>query len=105
MKENIKRLERNQEDTLELKRQLRDMENKKNNFERLYQENNLTLRHIESKLEQEKHEKKRLEWTTKNLNMELENTKQKLQLLEDEKNSLNQRYIKLKEERDHHGKY
>jgi uncharacterized coiled-coil DUF342 family protein len=38
------------------------------------------------------------------LNTELKNIKQKLQSLEDEKDSLNQRCIRLKDERDHHGK-
>ncbi|CAF1132383.1 unnamed protein product [Rotaria sordida] len=102
LKENIKKLERNQEDTQELKRQLKDMENKKNNFEKLYKENDQMLRHIENKLEQEKTEKQRLEWTTNNLNTELQNIKQKLQLLEDEKDLLNQRCNTLKEERDKH---
>ncbi|CAF4080579.1 unnamed protein product [Rotaria sp. Silwood2] len=102
LKENIKKLEPNQEDTQELKRQLKDMENKKNNFEKLYKENNQMLRQIENKLEQEKNEKQRLEWTTKNLNIDLQNIKQKLQLLEDEKDLLNQRCNKLKEERDNH---
>ncbi|CAF4994675.1 unnamed protein product [Rotaria sp. Silwood1] len=68
LKENTKRLERNQEDT----------------------QNHEMLREIENKLEQEKTEKQRLESTTKNLNIELINVKQKLQLLEDEKDLLNQ---------------
>ena len=79
------------------------MENKKNDFEKLYKENDKMLRNIENKLEQEKNEKQRLEMTTKNLNNELKNIKQKLQSLEDEKDLLNQRCIKLKEERDNHG--
>ncbi|CAF1562232.1 unnamed protein product [Rotaria sp. Silwood1] len=102
LKEKIEKLERNQEDTQELKRQLKEMENKKNNFEKLYKENDQMLRQIENKLEQEKNEKQRLEWTTKNLNIELQNIKQKLQSLEDEKDLLNQRCIRLKEERDNH---
>lgn len=105
LKENIKKLERNQEDTQELKRRLRDMENKKNDFEKLYKENDQMLRDIENKLEQEKTEKLRLELTTKKLNFELNDIKQKLQSLEDEKDLLNQRCIQLKEERDNHGTY
>jgi DNA repair exonuclease SbcCD ATPase subunit len=69
------------------------MEIKKNNFEALYKKNDQLLRETE-----------RLEWTTKNLNMELKGVKQKLQALEDEKNILNQRCLKLKEERDNYGK-
>ena len=80
------------------------MENKKNNFEALYKKNDQLLRETETKLEYEKTEKQRLEWTTKNLNMELKSIKQKLQSLEDEKDILNQRCVKLKEERDNYGK-
>ncbi|CAF4180227.1 unnamed protein product [Rotaria magnacalcarata] len=60
------------------------------------------LRRVENKLEQEKTEKQRLESTTKNLNIELLTIKQKLQSLQDEKDLLNQRCNKLKEERDNH---
>jgi chromosome segregation ATPase len=81
------------------------MENKKNDFEKLYKENDQMLRDIENKLEQEKTEKLRLELTTKKLNFELNDIKQKLQSLEDEKDLLNQRCIQLKEERDNHGTY
>lgn len=80
------------------------MEIKKNNFEALYKKNDQLLRETETKLEKEISEKQRLEWTTKNLNMELKSVKQKLQVLEDEKDVLNQRYVKLKEERDTFGK-
>ncbi|CAF4025534.1 unnamed protein product, partial [Rotaria magnacalcarata] len=104
LKETIEKLERNQEDTKELKRQLKEMENKKNDFEKLYRENDEMLRRVENKLEQEKTEKQRLESTTKNLNIELLTIKQKLQSLQDEKDLLNQRCNKLKEERDNHGK-
>ncbi|CAF3428329.1 unnamed protein product [Rotaria socialis] len=102
LKETIEKLERNQEDTKELKRQLKEMENKKNDFEKLYRENDEMLRRVENKLEQEKTEKQRLESTTKNLNIELLTIKQKLQSLQDEKDLLNQRCNKLKEERDNH---
>ncbi len=105
MKENIKKLERDQETAHELKRQLRDMENKKNNFEKLYKENDRLLRNIEDKLEEEKLEKQRLESATKNLNIELKNIKQQLQELEYEKDLLNQRCMQLKEERDNHSMY
>jgi len=104
LKENIKKIERNQDDSRELKRQLKDMEIKKNNFEALYKKNDQLLRETETKLEKEINEKQRLEWTTKNLNMELKSIKQKLQSLEDEKDILNQRCLKLKEERDNYGK-
>jgi predicted nuclease with TOPRIM domain len=80
------------------------MEIKKNNFEALYKKNDQLLRETETKLEKEINEKQRLEWTTKNLNMELKSIKQKLQSLEDEKSILNQRCVKLKEERDNYGK-
>lgn len=79
------------------------MEIKKNNFEALYKKNDQLLREIETKLEKETSEKQRLEWTTKNLNMELKSVRQKLQSLEDEKDILNQRCVKLKEERDNYG--
>ncbi|CAF2385966.1 unnamed protein product [Rotaria sp. Silwood2] len=102
LKEDIKQIERKQEDSLELKRQLKDMEIKKNNFEALYKKNDQLLRETETKLEKEINEKQRLEWTTKNLNMELKSVKQKLQSLEEEKDILNQRCIKLKEERDNY---
>jgi chromosome segregation ATPase len=104
IKEDIKQIERKQEDSLELKRQLKDMENKKNNFEALYKKNDQLLRETETKLEKEIGEKQRLEWTTKNLNMELKNVKQKLHILEEEKDELNHRCIRLKEERETHGK-
>ncbi|UJR09774.1 hypothetical protein I4U23_014001 [Adineta vaga] len=104
MKENIKRLERQQEDAHELKRQLKEMENKKNDFEKLYRENNQMLRDVEVKLELEKTEKQRLESTTKDLNIELRNIRQRLQHLEDEKDSLNRRNTQLQEERDNHEK-
>jgi chromosome segregation ATPase len=80
------------------------MEIKKNNFEALYKKNDQLLRETETKLEKEINEKQRLEWTTKNLNMELNRIKQNLQSLEDEKDILNQRCVKLKEERDNYGK-
>lgn len=80
------------------------MEQKKDDFEKLYKERDEKLRHVENRLEEEKNEKQRLELTTKNLNLELHIIKQKLQSLEDEKDLLNQRCVKLKEERDHHGK-
>lgn len=104
LKEDIKEIERKQENSLELKRQLKDMEIKKNNFEALYKKNDQLLREIETKLEKETNEKQQLEWTTKNLNMELKSVRQKLQSLEDEKDILNQRCIKFKEERDNYGK-
>ncbi|CAF5134432.1 unnamed protein product, partial [Rotaria magnacalcarata] len=78
LKADIKQIERKQEDSLELKRQLKDMEIKKNNFEALYKKNDQLLRETETKLEKEISEKQRLEWTTKNLNMELKGVKQKL---------------------------
>ncbi|CAF0994213.1 unnamed protein product [Rotaria magnacalcarata] len=102
LKADIKQIERKQEDSLELKRQLKDMEIKKNNFEALYKKNDQLLRETETKLEKEISEKQRLEWTTKNLNMELKGVKQKLQSLEEEKDILNQRCLKLKEERDNY---
>jgi myosin heavy subunit len=102
LKEDIKQIERKQEDSLELKRQLKDMEIKKNNFEALYKKNDQLLRETETKLEKEINEKQRLEWASKNLNMELKSVKQKLQSLEDEKDILNQRCVKLKEERDNY---
>ncbi|CAF4582573.1 unnamed protein product [Rotaria sp. Silwood1] len=102
LREDIKQIERKQEDSLELKRQLKDMEIKKNNFEALYKKNDQLLRETETKLEKEINEKQRLEWATKNLNMELKSVKQKLQSLEEEKDILNQRCIKLKEERDNY---
>ncbi|UJR36318.1 hypothetical protein I4U23_029046 [Adineta vaga] len=102
LKEDIKQIERKQEDSLELKRQLKNMEAMKNNFEALFKKNDQLLRETETKLEKEINEKQRLEWTTKNLNMELKSIKQKLQSLEDEKDLLNQRCLKLKEERDNY---
>ncbi|CAF0904207.1 unnamed protein product [Rotaria sordida] len=102
LKEDIKQIERKQEDSLELKRQLKDMEIKKNNFEALYKKNDQLLRETETKLEKEINEKQRLEWATKNLNMELKSVKQKLQSLEEEKDILNQRCVKLKDERDNY---
>ena len=87
-----------------MKRQLKDMENKKNNFEALYKKNDRLLRETETKLEKEINEKQRLEWTTKNLNMELKNVKQKLDSLEEERNLLDLRCKKLKEEKDLFGK-
>ncbi|CAF1517476.1 unnamed protein product [Adineta ricciae] len=104
LKENIRRLERQQEDAQELKRQLKEMENKKNAYEKRCQENDQMLRDIEVKLQLEKTEKQRLESTTKDLNIELRNIKQQFQRLEDEKDSLNQRFINLQEERDNHNK-
>ncbi|CAF1186000.1 unnamed protein product [Adineta ricciae] len=104
LKENIRRLERQQEDAQELKRQLKEMENKKNAYEKRCQENDQLLRDIEVKLQLEKTEKQRLESTTKDLNIELRNIKQQFQHLEDEKDSLNQRFISLQEERDNHNK-
>ncbi|CAF1082984.1 unnamed protein product [Adineta ricciae] len=102
LKEDIKQIERKQEDSRELKRQLKDMEAMKNNFEALFKKNDQLLRETETKLEKEINEKQRLEWTTKNLNMELKSIKQKLQSLEDEKDILNQRCLKLKDERDNY---
>ncbi|CAF1329496.1 unnamed protein product [Adineta steineri] len=102
LKEDIKQIERKQENSLELKRQLKDMEIKKNNFEALYQKNDQLLRETESKLEKEIKEKQRLEYATKNLNAELRSIKQKLELLEEDKKLLDQRYINLKEERDNY---
>ncbi|CAF1411512.1 unnamed protein product [Adineta steineri] len=104
LKENIKRLERNQEDTHELKRQLKEMEHKKNDFEKLYKENNQMLNDVKMKLELEKNEKQRLQSTTKDLNLELDQVRHKLHSLEDDKDLLNQRYMKLQEERDNHDK-
>ena len=80
------------------------MEAMKNNFEALFKKNDQLLRETETKLEKEINEKQRLEWTTKNLNMELKSIKQKLQSLEDEKDILNQRCLKLKDERDNYGR-
>lgn len=97
-------IERQQEDRFELKRQLKDMEIKKNNFEALYKKHDELLRSTEAKLEKETNEKQRLEWSSKNLSMDLKNVKQRLESLEEEKEVLNQRYMKLKEERDHFGK-
>lgn len=104
MKENIKELERKQEDSFELKRKLKDMEIEKNNFAALCKKNDQLLRETETKLEKEINEKQRLEWTTKNQNMELKSVRQKLQSLEDEKDILDQRCLKLKAECDNHGK-
>lgn len=81
------------------------MEIKKNNFEALYKKNDQLLQETEKKLEKEIGEKQRLEWATKNLNMELKSVKQKLQSLEEEKEMLNHRCLKLKEERDNYGKF
>lgn len=100
LKEDIKQIERKQEDSLELKRQLKDMENKKNNFEALFKKNDQLLRETETRLEKEINEKQRLEWTTKNLNKELKSVKEKLDSLEEERNLLDTRCKKLKEEKD-----
>lgn len=103
IEENIKQIQRKQDDSMELKRQLKEMEAKKNNFEALYKKNDQLLHDTEAKLEKEINEKQRLEWATKNLNIELKSIKQKLESLEDEKDMLNQRCVKLKEERDNYG--
>ena len=89
---------------MELKRQLKVMENKKNEFEDLYRQHERSLRDIQSKLQQEKSEKQQLEWTTKNLNLELKHIREKLQSLEEDKDRLNQRCVKLSDERDQYGK-
>ena len=80
------------------------MEIKKNNFEALYKKHDELLRSTEAKLEKETNEKQRLEWSSKNLSMDLKNVKQRLESLEEEKELLNQRCMKLKEERDNYGK-
>lgn len=87
-----------------MKRQLKDMENKKNNFEALFKKNDQLLRETETRLEKEINEKQRLEWTTKNLNKELKSVKEKLDSLEEERNLLDTRCKKLKEEKDLFGK-
>jgi len=79
------------------------MEIKKNNFEALYKKHDELLRSTEAKLEKETNEKQRLEWTSKTLNMELKNVKERLESLEDERNSLQQRCLKLKEEKENYG--
>ena len=80
------------------------MENKKNNFEALYKKHDELLRSTEARLEKETNEKQRLEWSSKNLTMDLKNIKHRLDSLEEEKELLNQRCMKLKEERDNYGK-
>ena len=104
IRKEIKTIERRQEDSGQLKRQLREMENNKNKFEALYKKNDELLRAAENKLEKEIHEKQNLEWASKNLNMELKSIKQKLQALEEDKDHLNDRCLKLKEERDNYGR-
>ena len=96
---------RHRETEGELKRQLEQMEKKMKKFEELSQQNDRLLRETESKLQQEKNEKQRLESTTKHLTVELKQVRGRLQSLEDEKDSLDQRVRKLKEERDTHGKH
>ena len=104
LKESIRRLEENQDDTRDLKRQLHEMEIQKHNIEKLYQENGVILRDVKTQLEHEKSEKQRFESTTKNLNDELKTIRQKLQESEDRKHQLNQHCLQLEHERDQQGK-
>lgn len=103
IKEDINKIERQQVDLFELKRQLKEMEIRKNNIESMYKKQDELLRNTEAKLEKETSEKQRLEWNSKSLTMELKNVKERLQALEDDKEILNQRCSKLKEERDSFG--
>lgn len=105
IKQDINKIERQQEDQLRLKRQLKDMENEKNKFEAMYRKQDEILRSTEAKLEKETSEKQRFEWNSKNLTLELKTVRDRLKGLEEEKEILNQRCSKIKEERDNFGQF
>lgn len=100
LKESIRKIEQNQEDTMELRRQLKEMEKKNIQFEEMLKDNDRILRETSTQLEKEKNEKQRLEWTTKNLHSEVEHVREKLQMLQEGKEELNRQCFELKRERD-----
>ncbi|CAF0763436.1 unnamed protein product [Didymodactylos carnosus] len=99
LREDIRQIEKKQEDSLELKRQLKDMEIKKNNFEAMWNKTQQLLAETETKLDQEKQAKLKQEWNTRNLNNELKTVRNKLQMIEDEKTTLQQRFTTLRDQK------
>lgn len=89
---------------LKLRHQLEEMEHKKQDYEKRFKEYDQILKHKDVELELERTEKSRLESTNMDLNSELKGIRGRIVSLENERDSLNQRYVNLQTERVHHGR-